>query len=333
MARQGPEEQDGPKTASDGFATTDAEAAARYERWKAEDPFDDIHPALLNSGDIADYVAATGMIFPFQPEPKEDKLKPASYEVNLLGRCVTFTGDKHEDIVVSDVGPGQEYVLRKNEIAFVQVEPYFRLPQYIALRFNLRINNVYRGLLLGTGPLVDPGFVGPLWIPLHNLTSNDYTFVGGEGLVWMEFTKVSPLLSGSERGKRQKYFTEFPEAKRRRNDIEEYLLHADRYRSIRSAIPVLFDQARDDARRAAADADAAGRSAQAVETRARRLATIFSLAATVGLLSIVLASWSLWRSVDDRADEAVKRSQQIETRLERVEDVLDVLQRRGSRKP
>ncbi len=28
---------------------------------------------------------------------------------------------------------------------------------------------VYKGLLLGTGPIVDPGFVGKLYIPLHKL--------------------------------------------------------------------------------------------------------------------------------------------------------------------
>lgn len=323
----------GPKTAADGFAVDRADAEARYERWKLEDPFPRVPPALLNSGDIADYVAATGMIFPFQPDPKEDKLKPASYEVNFQGKCVTFTGERHQDIVVTEVGPGESYVLRRNEIAFVQVEPYFRLPHYIALRFNLRINNVYRGLLLGTGPLVDPGFVGPLWIPLHNLTSNDYTFAGGEGLVWMEFTKVSPILDASERGRRQKYFTEFPEEKRNRNDIEEYLLHADRYRSIRSAIPVLFDQARVDARQAATYAGAARQAAGDVDARARRLASIISIAVTVGLLSIVLASWSLWRSVDDRAEEAVERARRIETRLETIEDSLQQLERRATRRP
>ena len=65
------------------------------------------------------------------------------------------------------------------------------LPEYIAARFNLHIRHVHKGILLGTGPLVDPGFFGNLLIPLHNLTNNDYEFVGGEGLIWVEFTKLS----------------------------------------------------------------------------------------------------------------------------------------------
>jgi deoxycytidine triphosphate deaminase len=93
--------------------------------------------------------------------------------------------------VEKQISRGETFVLRRNSIAFVQVEPVFRIPDYIALRFNLKILHVHRGILLGTGPLVDPGFVGNLYIPLHNLTDSDYTFKGGEGLIWMEFTKVS----------------------------------------------------------------------------------------------------------------------------------------------
>lgn len=81
--------------------------------------------------------------------------------------------------------------MEPNSIAFVTLEPMFRIPDYLALRFNLKIVHVYKGLLLGTGPLVDPGFVGRLSIPLHNLTANTYTFHAGDGIIQMEFTKLS----------------------------------------------------------------------------------------------------------------------------------------------
>ena len=58
-----------------------------------------------------------------------------------------------------------------------------RLPNYIAVQFNLRITHVHRGLLLGTGPLVDPGFHGKILIPLHNLTSEKYIIRADEGLI------------------------------------------------------------------------------------------------------------------------------------------------------
>jgi hypothetical protein len=116
-------------------------------------------------------------------------VEDGSYEIRLLGKCA-YWNDKGEK-VVEEVDKDKEFILRRNSIAFVTLEPRFRIPDYIALRFNLKITHIYRGILLGTGPLVDPGFNGKISIPLHNLTTNDYVFRGGEGLIWMEFTKLS----------------------------------------------------------------------------------------------------------------------------------------------
>jgi deoxycytidine triphosphate deaminase len=309
MADQGAPQQDTPRTASDGFATTDEEARKGFERWKAEDPFPDIEPALLNSGDVADYVAATGMIYPFHVD--NDKRKPASYEVDLLGRCVSFSGDRREDVLVTDVARGDEFILRRNEIAFVQLEPNFRLPEYIALRFNLRITNVYRGLLLGTGPLVDPGFEGHLWIPLHNLTANDYVLRGGEGLVWMEFTKLSPVLTQRDRGKRQQYFMPFPEEKNRRSDIMDYLQAADPHRPIRSSIPPLVGRARQDAADAAESAEGA-----------RRLIRTITLVGVAAIAAIVIATFQLVDGVRDHAEEAFRKADRLESQVRVLEDEL-----------
>ena len=55
---------------------------------------------------------------------------------------------------------GEELTVGANSIVFVECDLDFRLPDFIALRFNLQIRHVHRGLLLGTGPLVDPGYRG-----------------------------------------------------------------------------------------------------------------------------------------------------------------------------
>lgn len=318
MADAGNSGSDTPKTGSDGFAASDQEAAARFERWKSEDPFPDLRPALLNSGDIADYVAATGMIHPFHVD--NDKRKPASYEVDLLGRCVSFSGDRREDVLITEVGRGDEFILRRNEIAFVQLEPRFRLPEYIALRFNLRITNVYRGLLLGTGPLVDPGFEGHLWIPLHNLTANDYVLRGGEGLVWMEFTKLSPVLAKQERGQRQHYFMPFPEEKNRRSDIMDYLQAADPHRPIRSSIPPLVGRARQDAADAAESAEGA-----------RRLIRTITLVGVAAIAAIVIATFQLVDGVRDHAEEAFRKADRLELRVKQLEGELGRIQSNQAR--
>lgn len=167
---------------------TDGMAESRYHKWLNKDPFPEIPPAQLNSADIFEYVAKTGMIFPFNIE----KLAGASYEVTIGGPVIWWDEEKQEMHEEDLSKPGSSFRLEPNSIAFVSLEPTFRIPDYLALRFNLRIVNVYKGLLLGTGPLVDPGFVGKLSIPLHNLTANTYTFRHGEGIIELEFTKLSP---------------------------------------------------------------------------------------------------------------------------------------------
>jgi len=218
------------------FAPDLEEAKARFQKFRSKDPFPDIKPALLNSADISDYVEKIGMVYPFH----EKKLKAASYEVNLLGKIIYW--DAQGERRSKDLARDEEFILVKNSIAFVTPEPTFLLPDYIAIRFNLKITHVHRGILLGTGPLVDPGFEGKLLIPLHNLTNNDYKFTGGEGLIWVEFTKLSEnklWALGSDQPDRLGQYVPFPDRKKYlapETLIEKALEGQDRG-SIRSSIP------------------------------------------------------------------------------------------------
>lgn len=175
---------------SDELAPSDCEAEKRFDSWRYRDPLPSIAPALLNSADIFSYVCRTGMLYPFYPS----KLSGASYVVRIKGKVVYWEQEEGEPEkkVINLENDSDSFKLKPNSIAFVTLEPVFRLPDYIALRFNLKISHVYKGLLLGTGPLVDPGFVGRLSIPLHNLTSNEYVFHCLDDMIEMEFTKLSP---------------------------------------------------------------------------------------------------------------------------------------------
>lgn len=208
-------------------------ANEKYNKYKSTDPFPDIPPALLNSADIEDYVVATGMIDPFD----RDKLKSASYEGVIGGAC-RYWDDEGKLVDVYLVDEYQSFTLKPNSIAFVEISPKFKLPDYIAMRFNLKIKHVYRGLLLGTGPLVDPGFKGKIYIPLHNLTSNAYTLEYGEGLIWIEFTKVSNNVRWmSDEGlSRVGNYKPFNNQKVNKG-IHYYLNQANGGRPIKSSIP------------------------------------------------------------------------------------------------
>ena len=202
------------------FAKDDSDAEKRFLASRTSDPFPAIPAALLNSADIAAYVEATGMIMPFDAKG----LKTASYEVDLLGPW--FYIDEKGEYKSGVLKRGEKFVLRKNSIAFMSTEPYLRIPDYIALRHNLKISHVYKGLLVGTGPLIDPGFVGRIGLPLHNLTENDYELVGGDGIIWVEFTKLSPNKAwGNDSGHSGSYVN-FPAEATRQRSLTDYVKQA-----------------------------------------------------------------------------------------------------------
>lgn len=169
-----------------------AEAIAKADANRARDPFPRIPPALLNSADIEDYATRTAMVHPFDAH----RLKSASYSVRVGEKVIlwegTADGNQYQNIPVKRLAPGEQFSIPKNSVVFVQTEEIFQLPYYMAARFNLQISLVHKGLLLGTGPLVDPGFRGELLVPLHNLTENDYALCRGNEFIWVEFTKLSP---------------------------------------------------------------------------------------------------------------------------------------------
>lgn len=260
------------------LALSTTQAEKQFEAWQSRsvpndliDQIKSISPALLSSGDIVRVVLATGAISPFyEGGGRKSRLKKASYEGRIGGKAyeyrslkrlrafkrefdIPFINDKYELKEIFDGSKDKGLVVPKNGIIFVDTDLDFRLPDFIALRFNLQIKHVHRGLLLGTGPLVDPGFLGKLCIPIHNLTNEDYYIDRDDGLIWIEFTKTSlpadqdddarPPLEGREfqgdiRGLIEKAAHRYPREKI----------------AIRSSLPGMFDQATDSARKAEAAA-------------------------------------------------------------------------------
>jgi deoxycytidine triphosphate deaminase len=270
---------------SDGILSLPAseeEARARFEATKSADPFPEIPPALLNTADLLDYIAATGMIYPFEvPDPPEKTLKPASCAIPVGGEWIYWPPTSESDDPAGNSGvlePGKDLWLKPNSIVYVTLAPEFRIPDYIAARYNLRIKHIYRGILVGTGPLVDPGFHGQLSVPLHNLTSNSYRIRGGEPLVWMEFTK----LSQNERWStpttptpaRHGQYVAFPDYKLKRQTVRDYVRHAHDG-SIRSSIPEQIEGARK-----------AAESAEKQVRSFRNLSVVAALALVVALIAL-----------------------------------------------
>lgn len=78
--------------------------------------------------------------------------------------------------------------LPPNSLTFVTTIEKFNLARNLIARFNLKSSWVHKGLLLGTGPIVDPGFRSKIAIPLHNF-SNNYIYIEyGAQIINVEFT-------------------------------------------------------------------------------------------------------------------------------------------------
>jgi deoxycytidine triphosphate deaminase len=146
------------------------------------DPFPDLQ-GVLTSEHIRRYHELVGRIIrPFDP----GLLKTASYELTL--------GTQHlvegEDRTLSEGDP--KLRLPPNSLSFVSMQQVLLLPHYLVGRFDLAIRFIYQGLLLGTGPQVDPGFQGALSCPLHNISNQEIVIELGESFAKIDFAKTVP---------------------------------------------------------------------------------------------------------------------------------------------
>jgi deoxycytidine triphosphate deaminase len=135
------------------------------EELKYIDPFrgDPGRKGMLLSNQI-DWFCRNGVLIA-QKDYKESNLRPASYTLTIGPQYVDSAGRMrtmdHRD---------RFFYMEPNSIVYVSTAESLNLPFYIAARFNLRVKWVYKGILLGTGPQVEPGFTGKLSCPLFNFT-------------------------------------------------------------------------------------------------------------------------------------------------------------------
>jgi deoxycytidine triphosphate deaminase len=168
------------------------------EYWR--DPLSDVQ-GMLSSDLIAYYnavVAQPGMIDPFV----EENLKPAAYELTM---GPNFLLEGKEDVLTPE-RPWLE--LPPNSVVFVSMQERLVLPHYIVARFDLAIEFIYQGILLGTGPQVDPGFQGVLSCPLHNISNAPVHLQLGYPFAKIDFAKSRGLEAARAAGELDNIKTE-----------------------------------------------------------------------------------------------------------------------------
>src|SRR6266496_697767 len=153
--------------------------------WK--DPDEKSPPGLLLSDRIEFYREKVNLIFPYN----RDYLRPASY--TLHAGCEYVISKSAGDLEYGDLAEKGKVVIPPNGLIYIRFFEEVNIPHYLIARFNLRVTQVYRGLLLGTGPQVDPGFSGYLGCPIHNFTDTDKTIVFFDDLITIDFEKTTPF--------------------------------------------------------------------------------------------------------------------------------------------
>ena len=121
---------------------------------------------MLSSPQIAVYFNNGFLV----KSPDMDRLKGATYDMRLGGPAYRFVDGAKKIIYLGkedNAVTQNRLLLPPNSLTFVTTQEEFYLTRDVIARFNLKSKWVHKGLLLGTGPIVDPEFDGFLYIPIQ----------------------------------------------------------------------------------------------------------------------------------------------------------------------
>lgn len=139
-------------------------------------------------------------------EPKS--IQPASYDLRL-GNLIYLPSQPDEPIDLADHAGA--FRLPPYGAAIVTTYEDLKLPSNLIGRIGLKSSFARTGLIASTGPQIDPGFNGKLFISLFNLTAASHVLKFKEAFLTIEFHTLDELPEHSYDGPYQGKFTIGPE--------------------------------------------------------------------------------------------------------------------------
>ncbi len=121
------------------------------------------------------------LIRPFDAE----YLKPASYHLRLGDECRV----DGEDVILSD--KSKYLLIPPHGIAIVRTFEWLNIPGFLIARWNLKVKEVYKGLVWVGSLQVDPGYQGFLFCPLYNLSTKSIELRYKDTLFTIDFVKTT----------------------------------------------------------------------------------------------------------------------------------------------
>jgi deoxycytidine triphosphate deaminase len=148
------------------------------------DPLEGQPGAVLAADQIQFYCSLFGMIRPFNA----DRLRTASYCLTV-GELVEEAGERRRLEV------GDTVVVPPRGGARIVPAEVLVVPHYLIGRLGPTVQKVHRGLLMGAGPQIDPGFQGALSCPIYNLGDRALVLERGETFARVDFVRTTGLAS------------------------------------------------------------------------------------------------------------------------------------------
>lgn len=138
--------------------------------------------SVLTYPDIRDLVKTANMIEDFD----ESHFQGASYDLRVGDECF-YRG---ETIALSE-SESKSLTIGPHEVAIVSSVETFYIPTNVVARYDLRMNFLWRGLVLQVGLHLDPGYEGKVWSLLFNLSDKPVELKYMKRFASMEFTYTS----------------------------------------------------------------------------------------------------------------------------------------------
>lgn len=164
--------------------------------------------AVLLSNEIERHAREYQMIDEFD----EECLEPASYNLRL-GEQYRVEGKTR----ILD-NKNRYLTIRPYEVVVLSTYERLNLPRFIIGRWNLRVSDVYEGLLWTGGAQVDPGYQGRLYCPIYNLSSREIQLEYKQKIFCIDFVRSTPFIEND------KYECK-PWKRKRKDSIEEFDEH------------------------------------------------------------------------------------------------------------
>ena len=136
---------------------------------------------------IKDYIGQINLI-----EKADDKnIEPASYDLRLGSQY--YLRGKYKYLTKEN----PDLVIPAHEVVVISSYEELKMPLFLIGRWNIRIGLVYRGILLVSGPQVDPGFRGKLFCTLYNLSTQEIRLKYKDHVATIDFIRTAePVKKG-----------------------------------------------------------------------------------------------------------------------------------------